>query len=46
VRRGERSAALHQYQVCADILRAELDVAPEPTTVALLEQIRDRPDTI
>ena len=30
VRRGERAAALRHYQVCAHILRAEFDAAPEP----------------
>ena len=44
VRRGERAAALHQYQVCTDLLRAEFGAAPEATTVALFEQIRDIPD--
>ena len=46
VRRGERAAALHQYQVCADLLRAEFDAAPEPATVALFEQIRVQPERI
>jgi DNA-binding SARP family transcriptional activator len=46
VRRGERAAALHQYQVCADLLRAEFDTAPEPVTVALYEQIRVAPEHI
>ncbi len=46
VRRGERAAALHQYQVCADLLRAEFDAAPEPATVALFEQILNQPDRI
>jgi DNA-binding SARP family transcriptional activator len=44
VRRGERAAALHQYQVCADVLRVEFDTAPEPATVALYNQIRRDPD--
>jgi DNA-binding SARP family transcriptional activator len=46
VRRGERAAALHQYQVCADLLRAEFDTTPETATVALFEQIRVQPDHI
>src|SRR5262245_6864300 len=46
IRRGERAAALHHYQVCADLLRAEFDAALEPTTVALFEQIREHPETI
>lgn len=44
VRRGERAAALHQYQVCAEVLRFEFDTAPEAATVALYEQIRRDPD--
>jgi DNA-binding SARP family transcriptional activator len=46
VRRGQRAAALHHYQVCADLIRAEFDAAPEPATVALFEQIRTQPDQI
>jgi DNA-binding SARP family transcriptional activator len=46
VRRGERAAALHQYQVCVDLLRDEFDVAPESTTIALFDQIRADPDGI
>jgi DNA-binding SARP family transcriptional activator len=46
VRRGERGAALRQYQVCVDLLRAEFDATPERATVALFEQIRLAPDTI
>jgi DNA-binding SARP family transcriptional activator len=46
MRRGERAAALRQYQVCADLLRAEFDAAPEPATGTLFEQIRDYPETI
>lgn len=44
VQRGERTAALHQYQVCVDVLRAEFDTAPEAATVALYDQIRLHPD--
>jgi DNA-binding SARP family transcriptional activator len=44
VRRGERVMALHQFQICVDILRAEYGVAPEQATVALMERIRDQPE--
>jgi len=43
---GQRAEALHHYQVCADILRAEFDTAPEPATTALFDQIRRDPSTI
>jgi DNA-binding SARP family transcriptional activator len=46
VRRGERAAALRHYQVCANILRAEFDAAPEPATTALFDQIRLQPSQI
>ncbi len=46
MRRGERAAALHQYQVCLDLLRAEFGIAPEPETVMLFAQIREHPDHI
>lgn len=46
VRRGERAAALHQYQVCVTMLRREFDAAPEAATVALFDQIRVDPDQI
>ena len=46
VRRGERAAALRHYQVCVDLLRDQLNVEPEPATVALFEQIRLHPDQI
>jgi DNA-binding SARP family transcriptional activator len=46
VRRGERAAALHHYQVCADVLRTEFDALPEPETVALFDQIRLEPDQL
>lgn len=36
---GRRHEALRQYQTCVDALAAELDVSPEPETVALYEQI-------
>jgi DNA-binding SARP family transcriptional activator len=41
-RQGQRYLALRQYQVCAEALRAELDVEPEPTTTQLYERIRRR----
>jgi DNA-binding SARP family transcriptional activator len=37
---GERSRAVHQYQICVSLLRDELDVAPEAPTMQLFEQIR------
>jgi DNA-binding SARP family transcriptional activator len=43
VQRGERAAALRHYQVCAHILRAEFDAAPERATTALFDQIRLQP---
>jgi DNA-binding SARP family transcriptional activator len=46
VHRGERVAALRQYRLCQDILRAEFDMDPEPSTTALFERIRLNPDTI
>ena len=39
-RRGERSAALAQFEVCKGVLADELGVEPDPATVALAEQIR------
>jgi len=39
-RLGQRAAALHWYEVCAQTLREQLDVAPEPATLALAEAIR------
>ncbi len=38
---GQRSAALAQYQTCAERLEAELGVAPADETVALYQAIRD-----
>jgi DNA-binding SARP family transcriptional activator len=46
VRRGERAEALRHYQVCAHILRAEFDAAPELATTALFDQIRRQPSSI
>jgi DNA-binding SARP family transcriptional activator/tetratricopeptide (TPR) repeat protein len=39
-RQGQTHLALRQYQVCADALQAELTVDPDPSTVALRDQIR------
>jgi DNA-binding SARP family transcriptional activator len=46
VRQGERAQAMHQYRVCAAILRSEFDMAPEPATTALYEQIQLKPDSV
>ena len=46
VRQGERAQALNQYRVCRTILRSEFDMAPEPATEALYQQIQSNPDTI
>ena len=40
---GRRSAALRQYQICEETVRRELDAEPEPETVSLMEDIRNRP---
>lgn len=45
-RQGERAQALHQYRVCTAILRSEFDVAPEPATEVLYQQIQFHPDTV
>jgi DNA-binding SARP family transcriptional activator len=37
---GQRSAALHQYHTCRDLLRDELGVEPTEETVALYEAVR------
>ena len=37
---GQRSAALHQYSTCRDLLRDELGVEPTEETTALYEAIR------
>lgn len=45
---GNRSEALHQYAVCVDTLRRELDVAPSERTNALYHNILtagDEPET-
>jgi DNA-binding SARP family transcriptional activator len=46
VQRGERAQALRQYRLCAQLLRTEFDVAPEPATEALYAQIRLQPGSI
>lgn len=38
---GNRAGALKQFELCRAALAEELDVAPEPETVFLYEQIRD-----
>lgn len=38
--KGDRAGALQQYQACADILEKELQIAPDASTQALLEMIR------
>ncbi len=40
LRRGERSQALRQYRLCAEILQREFDAVPEPETTALYDAIR------
>ncbi len=37
---GERNRALRQYEVCAQVLKSELGIEPQPETTALLERIR------
>lgn len=37
---GQRSAAIQQYQKCTDILKAELDVEPDPATKNVLAEIK------
>lgn len=39
-RRGDYTAALHQYEALRTVLAAELDVAPMPETTALIERVR------
>jgi predicted ATPase/Tfp pilus assembly protein PilF len=41
LQRGERSAALAQYEACRRILADELGVEPDDETTTLYEQIRD-----
>ncbi|MFO7634265.1 MAG: BTAD domain-containing putative transcriptional regulator [Caldilinea sp.] len=40
VQGGQRAAALHQYDLCTQMLAAELGVAPQPITRTLAERIR------
>ena len=37
---GDRTAALHQYEICVAALAEELDVPPAKSTMTLYEQIR------
>jgi len=37
---GRRDEALHQYEACRHILRAELDIEPAPSTRAMYDHIR------
>ncbi|MEI2421385.1 bacterial transcriptional activator domain-containing protein, partial [Arthrospira platensis SPKY2] len=39
-RSGETTAALRAYVACQEVLTRELDVPPEPETIALAEEIR------
>lgn len=39
---GQRGAALRQFDLCQQILAAELGVEPEPETLALWRQIKER----
>ena len=39
-RLGQRYLALRQYQACAEALREELGVEPDPATAALRQQVR------
>jgi DNA-binding SARP family transcriptional activator/pimeloyl-ACP methyl ester carboxylesterase len=41
-RQGRRTAALRQYQMCADALGRELAVKPEPATTELYQQVLQR----
>ncbi len=40
---GRRAEALLQYEVCARLLKAELDVAPDAETTALANRLRSAP---
>lgn len=46
VRQNERAQALRQYRLCAEILRSEFDMEPEPDTTALFDQARLDPASI
>jgi TolB-like protein/DNA-binding SARP family transcriptional activator len=41
-RSGRRSMALRQFQTCRDVIRQELAAEPEPDTVRLFAEIRER----
>ncbi|MGH8237400.1 MAG: BTAD domain-containing putative transcriptional regulator, partial [Steroidobacteraceae bacterium] len=41
-KRGAHAEALRQYRVCRDVLRRELDVAPEPATEQLYRDLMRR----
>jgi predicted ATPase/DNA-binding SARP family transcriptional activator len=43
---GDRNAALRQYETCVQILKAELDVAPEAATAALYQKIKSEGSTV
>jgi len=46
VRQGERAQAIRQFRLCELVLRSEFEAAPEPATLALLDQIRCHPETV
>jgi DNA-binding SARP family transcriptional activator len=45
-RLGQRSQALRQYRLCADVLQAEFDAVPEPATDELYAQLRIEPSRV
>ncbi len=45
-RQGARSQALHQYHLCASVLRSEYDADPEPATTAVFDQVRLDPANV
>lgn len=46
VRQGERFQAIRQYCLCEQILRVELEAAPEPATRALFDRVRLDPGSV
>jgi hypothetical protein len=46
VRQGERAQALHQFRLCADILRVAFNTTPDPQTVALFERVLHDPASV
>jgi DNA-binding SARP family transcriptional activator len=46
VRQGARAQALRQYRICEGILQHEFDVAPEPATTLLFDQVRHDPSSV